>query len=136
MLLNTQRQVLIRLCRIASSPSSARLRIKRTKGHRRQCGCYDDVRAPALARGGQRWTVLVLLAALGLAFWMSGGQDGSSNGRGHIELTVWDDVPAVAPGGVQLRVLTLNCWGLWIVAKKRQQRIRYVAHCLKRTSCG
>jgi hypothetical protein len=66
--------------------------------------------------------VLVLLTAVGAAYWMSVVPD--SNGGADVELTVWDDEPAVAVGGSQLRVLTLNCWGLWIVGKQRQKRIR------------
>lgn len=35
---------------------------------------------------------------------------------------------------MQLRVLTLNCWGLWLVAKRREERLRWLAEFLK--SCS
>ena len=31
---------------------------------------------------------------------------------------------------MQLRVLTLNCWGLWLVAKRREERLRYAVFCV------
>ena len=65
--------------------------------------------------------MLVLGTALAVSSWMSVAPDG--NGGADVELTVWDDEPAAVIGGSQLRVLTLNCWGLWLVGKQRQKRI-------------
>jgi hypothetical protein len=65
----------------------------------------------------------VLVLGTAFACWMSVAPDGHDGAD--VELTVWDDEPAAVIGGGQLRVLTLNCWGLWVVGKQRQKRIRW-----------
>ncbi|KAK9843028.1 hypothetical protein WJX74_005789 [Apatococcus lobatus] len=35
---------------------------------------------------------------------------------------------------MELEVLTLNCWGLWLVAKQRARRLRLIAEALQRTT--
>ncbi|GMH33899.1 hypothetical protein BSKO_01733 [Bryopsis sp. KO-2023] len=34
----------------------------------------------------------------------------------------------------QLRILTLNCWGLWMASKKRKKRMRHIGAMLQKTS--
>ena len=73
----------------------------------------------ALAIPKPSGAVVLLLCAIAFAWWMSNAQEA---GNGDVTLHIRQT--AVAPSGGRLRILTLNCWGLWIVAKKREQRIR------------
>lgn len=47
------------------------------------------------------------------------------------------DIPInnLPDGNFKLRVLTLNCWGLWLGAKKRRQRIAGIVRYLKENNC-
>ncbi len=65
--------------------------------------------------------MLLLLTAIAFSWLMTGHQ---RDNAGDIELGGNSWLPAAPAEGKQLRALTLNCWGLWVVAKQRQQRIR------------